>query len=139
MRLIGRILLGIAAGLLLYSGITGIVGGINAINGLGGWGAVTDPNYWPNVFGFGFSILSIILGLPALFGVIRGKCGFWMFIFAALLGAGAGYLIYIQATQGKLTDAAAVWSIVLSLLIPITYALGTIFILLRRRGPSHRE
>ena len=135
-RLLGRILLAIAAGLLIYNGINGIINGLNAINAVGGWGAVTAEGYWNNVAIFGVGIADIVLALPALFGFIRGKCGFWMFIFAALLGAGVGYQAYLTFQKGGFPDALSVWNFILSLLMPVCYALGTIFILLRRRGGS---
>lgn len=134
---LGRILLAIACGLLLYSGITGVINGNNAIAAVGGWGAVTAEGYWQAVFSFCFALLNIVLALPALFGVIRGRCGFWMFVFAVLLGIGAGITIYNKATAGELNSGTAVWNVVLSLLTPLTYALGTIFILLRRRGNAN--
>lgn len=135
-RLLGRILLAIAAGLLLYNGINGLINSLNAINAAGGWGAVTAEGFGSNVASFAIAILDIILALPALIGCIRGKCGFWMFIFAALLGAGFGYSAYQTFQKGGFTDALAVWNFILGLLMPFCYALGTIFILLRRRGSN---
>ena len=134
MRLLGRIFLAIAAGLLIYSGITGIIGALNGIKAWGGWGAVTADGYWGHIISLGIGGVSLLLALPALIGVIRGKCGFWMFIFAALLGALVGYSIYLQIQAGGFKDALAVWNFVVSLLCPICYVLGTVFILLRRRG-----
>ncbi len=133
-RLLGRILLAIAAGLLLYSGITGIINAVNAVNALGGWGAVTAEGYWGNIIALAIAGVNILLALPALIGFIRGKCGFWMFIFAALLGAAVGYSAYQTFQKGGFPDAMSVWNFILSLLVPVCYVLGTIFILLRRRG-----
>ena len=136
-RLIGRILLGIAAGLLLYAGITGLINSIQDINNNGGWGAVFQGQYWSNLIVLAIAGLEILLALPAVYGVIRGKCGFWMLIFAILLGGTGGYGIYVQIQTGNLNNAAAIWDFIVSLAIPLCYAGGTIFILLRRRGSSH--
>ncbi len=133
MRLIGRVLLAVAAALLIYSGIMGIISGNETIQALGGWGSFNKDGYWQAVLGVVGAILNIVLGLPALYGFIRGRCGFWMLVFAIILGVNAGYTIYNNAQAGKLSDVAAIWNLVLSLLAPVCYALGTIFILLRKR------
>ncbi len=135
-RLLGRVLLAIAAGMLIYTGVTGIMNAVNAINALGGWTAFNADGYWQAILQLGIAAVNIIIGLPALFGFIRGKCGFWMFIFAAILGAFAGYSIYQRIQAGGFADAVAVWAFTLTLLEPLCYALGTIFILLRKRGGS---
>ena len=132
-RFIGRILLAIAAGLLIYSGVVGIVNSLNAINAMGGWTAIGNQNFVPTVTAFVIAIIYIILGAPAALGAVLGRCGFWMFIFAVLLGAGAGYTIYVQVINNQLTDIGSVWNMILGLAAPICYALGTIFIFFRRR------
>ena len=134
-RLFGRILLAIAAGLLLYSGITGIINGVHAIQNAGGWNGFFDSaDFWAEMFGLVASGLHILLALPAVFGVIRGKCGFWMLLFAILLGALAGFEIYRMIQAGGFTDAKAVWDFIVSILMPICYVGGTLLILFRRRG-----
>lgn len=130
---IGRILLAIAAGLLIYNGVIGIVNNLNAINAMGGWAAVADPNFVPTVVAFGLAIVHIILGAPAALGALLGRCGFWMFIFAVLLGVGAGYSIYVQVINNQLVDATAVWNMILGLAAPLCYAGGTILIFFRKR------
>ncbi len=134
LRLLGRILLAIAAGLLIYTGVTGIMAAVKTIEGLGGWGQMTKDGYWPAIGSLIVGGGNIILALPAAYGFIRGKCGFWMFIFAAILGVNVGYQIYSRVQAGAFPDALSVWNFVLSMITPICYALGTVFILLRRRG-----
>ncbi len=51
-RFIGRILIAIAAGLLLYSGITGIINGVHTIQNAGGWDAFFNSgNFLVDMFG----------------------------------------------------------------------------------------
>lgn len=138
-RFIGRILLAIAAGLLLYSSITGIISGVHAIHNAGGWEAFFNSgNFLADMFGLIISGLFILLALPAVFGVIRGKCGFWMLLFSILLGALVGFTIYRMIQVGDLTDAKAVWDFIVSILMPICYVSGTLLILFRPRGKTNQ-
>jgi len=139
LRFIGRILIAIAAGLLLYSGITGIINGVHTIQKAGGWDAFFDSrNFLADMFVLIISGLYILLALPAVFGVIRGKCGFWMLLFSILLGALVGFTIYRMIQAGGFTDAKAVWDFVVSILMPICYVGGTLLILFHHRGKANQ-
>ena len=133
-RLLGRLLLGVAAGLLIYNGVTGIMNNITLWNSLGTFSWEAIQTFAGAIGGFAAAIGSLILALPALIGLIRGKCGFWMMVFAIMEGAIAGYSIYQTVTAGTLEGGAAIWSYILTILAPACYVLGAFFLLIRRRG-----
>lgn len=127
---LGRILLLIVSGLMIGFSIPVIINNVNYLNTAGWQEALTTELGIAALAGIIAAVINIIVALPALLAAIKGRIGFWGFIFAVLLGAGVVVQFITANNAGLLSDPNNIWSIILGCIYPILYALGTLFLII---------
>ena len=130
MKTFGRILLLIVSIVMVATAIPLIIYHWNALNATG-WNDIANyPDKLSHLFSIIGKALYILCALVAFIAFIRGKASFRLILYAVILLIPA-IIFFINANQaGQLSDWKVVADGIIGFIIPILYALGTIFVIL---------
>ena len=122
-NVIGRILLFVAGGLIIFSAVVGIMAALKVLNdpAIGWWNFASEEGR--AALGLFFlSIANGLIGLTAIFAGFRGRRSFWLFIFAAILMITPVYTIVTQVRAGTFSGTwEQIGSLILEFSTPIMY------------------
>ena len=120
-----------AAGIiLLASAIPTIISTVKQINELGWTDFSTIPQKGELLVKLILQGVYIPFAITALFGAIRGKLSFKLFIYALILIAGIVFYIITANKAGSLGSFENIWQLIVGFSTPILYILGTFFVAL---------
>lgn len=139
MKTLGRIILIVVGGLMIYSAIRGFMSSIDGIKQIGGWQALlkslkdaslrqTTMQYLTNLLK---SSGMIIVSASAIFAGIKGHGGFWFSIFSVVM---LGLFIYDVVGKTKAGTFSGkdkwthIWQLIIDSGTQIGYILGFIFL-----------
>lgn len=128
MKLLGRLLLLVAGIILLVSAIPTIISTIKQINELGWNDFTTIPKKAELLVKLVLQGIYIPFAISALFGAIRGKLSFKLFIYALILIAAIVFYVVTANKAGNLGNADNVWQLIVGFSTPLMYIFGTLFL-----------
>lgn len=128
MKLLGRILLLAAGIILLASAIPTIISTVKQINELGWTDFSTIPQKGELLVKLVLQGFYIPFAISALFGAIRGKLSFKLFIYALILIAAIVFYVVTANKAGNLGNADNVWQLIVGFSTPLMYIFGTLFL-----------
>ena len=132
MKKLGRILLLIVSIVMVASAAPLIIMHWQALNAAG-WNDITNyPDKFAHLSSIIGQILNIFFALAAFVAFIRGKASVRLIIYAAIILVPADIFFINAYKTGLLSDWRYVVEAVIGYAVPITYALGTIFVLFGR-------
>lgn len=139
MKTLGRIILLVVGGLMIYSAIKGLISSIDGIKSLGGWQALLQTLKDASRRGQTLQHLTnllkssglIIVSASAIFAGIKGQGGFWFTIFSVVI---LGLFIYdvVGKTKAGVFSDKDKWNHIGQLIVDsgtqIGYILGFVFL-----------
>ena len=132
MRLLGRLILLIVGGFLLYLSINSIISGWQTIQTLG-WEGFFNKDNWSAISQILVQVFYALCGLYSIFLGLRGKSTFVSFIAAAILITIVVFksIDFFKSTEEKTWQN--IFNLILTYIMPIGYSVGVLFLTMGKK------
>lgn len=131
MKFLGRLIMFVVGGFLLYLSISSIISGVQTIKSIG-WENFFTQDTLNAIASLAKQIFYALSGLYAIYIGLRGKAGFIAFVAAAILIVIVvlNTISFIKSDNEK--TFKTIFDFILSYLVPIGFSVGTLLLIMSR-------